>query len=225
MITNIIKYAVSIPEIDDATDIENSINIFEIFIEKIKKYNIKIDNFHILIPLIHAAIYYQKMSILQKYDKINLKTIQMITSKKGGYTMLVMSKILYGEYEQYYDTLIYELGHYIQLTNDVFDIYKDLQEGVKTMANQTDIFTFEAYYLDCYDKLIKLKILQNNKLNNVKLLIYFIQIITTFHIRKIKNLNEKNYTILSRNIIVTDMEKPLVFLKFCIYALSNFSKL
>ena len=42
----------------------------------------------------------------------------------------------------------YLLGSMIQLSNDLFDIYKDLQENIQTLANRTvDAHAMQSFYL------------------------------------------------------------------------------
>lgn len=77
-----------------------------------------------------------------------------ITSAKGGswtflYRTVLGHPILEGEKEA-----IYELGYLMQLTNDAFDVYKDLQNGQQTLfTNAVEVEPLKAIYLDQLDKI------------------------------------------------------------------------
>jgi hypothetical protein len=50
----------------------------------------------------------------------------------------------------------YQLGGLIQLINDLFDIYKDYQEGIATLPNRmTDVHVFKALYMELVQSIKK----------------------------------------------------------------------
>lgn len=59
-----------------------------------------------------------------------------ITKRKGGYTLLMCRHYLKDPSNLATDDCWYTLGGLIQMTNDLYDTYKDNQEGIHTFANQ-----------------------------------------------------------------------------------------
>ena len=62
------------------------------------------------------------------------ETLLSITTRKGGYSLLMCRHYLDTPYLPEADATWYALGGVIQLTNDLYDIYKDMQEGIITLA-------------------------------------------------------------------------------------------
>ena len=76
----------------------------------------------------------QKDSLEQFNPKVSDETLLSITTRKGGYCLLMCRHYLDTPYLPEADATWYALGGVIQLTNDLYDIYKDLQEGIITLA-------------------------------------------------------------------------------------------
>ena len=81
---------------------------------------------------IHQA---QKDSLQQINSTINKDALLDITLRKGGYSLLMCRQYIDLPSSKELDICWYHLGGIIQITNDLFDIYKDLQEGIKTIPN------------------------------------------------------------------------------------------
>lgn len=79
---------------------------------------------------------------------ITNERIQEITFEKGGNAVLLCKFYLDMDAGEAESAAWYRLGTLIQLSNDLFDIYKDTQAGIHTLATRcTDAYAMEAYYL------------------------------------------------------------------------------
>lgn len=63
-----------------------------------------------------------------------LEALAQITAGKGGYSVLLFRRALRHSLQPAEQTALYQFGHLIQLCDDIFDVWFDLQEGVVTLA-------------------------------------------------------------------------------------------
>ncbi|MFN8436283.1 MAG: class 1 isoprenoid biosynthesis enzyme [Cytophagales bacterium] len=86
----------------------------------------------------------QEKSKNQKNTEISIQELKFITKQKGGvpfemYRCLVDSNPTAEELKLYY-----EIGALMQLGNDIFDVYKDTEDGIATLPNtNTSLFETE----------------------------------------------------------------------------------
>lgn len=68
-----------------------------------------------------------------------LSSVQLlkISERKGGYSGLMYGYLLEQENTERYLELAYHLGSFGQIMDDIFDIYDDMEEGIRTFANQS----------------------------------------------------------------------------------------
>lgn len=83
----------------------------------------------------HLVMSSQFDSLTQKNNTITQEAIQKITFDKGGYSVLLFFSLLDQVVSEEEVTLSYLIGSNYQLCNDIFDIYKDVQDGIYTLAN------------------------------------------------------------------------------------------
>jgi len=86
---------------------------------------------------IHQA---QIDSLEQLKNDISLQRILSITERKGGYSLLMCRQYIEMATKENIDNCWYQLGGMIQMTNDLFDIYKDTMAGIHTFANTQNEF-------------------------------------------------------------------------------------
>lgn len=99
----------------------------------------------------------QLFSRQQQQGSLPPDTIREITFTKGGYAVLLCRHYLDVPATAAEDACWYRIGTIIQLTNDLFDIYKDLQENVATLPNSiTNAYAFEAFFLEQVNDMKKL---------------------------------------------------------------------
>lgn len=91
---------------------------------------------------------YQIISQKQKEIDISSEQIKEITFGKGGYSLLLyLEAILPNDYTKAEAEAVFQMGAIIQLTNDIFDMFKDRNEGIYTLATTaTDIYELRDFY-------------------------------------------------------------------------------
>lgn len=95
------------------------------------------------------ALYKAQLFSQQQYQsRLPEETIREITFTKGGYAVLLCRHYLDIPASSLEDDCWYRIGTIIQLTNDLYDIYKDLQDNITTLPNSTtNAYAFEAFFL------------------------------------------------------------------------------
>ena len=103
-----------------------------------------------LLSLVHNKEAYQKVlnsihqaqidSLEQLKNDISLDRILSITERKGGYSLLMCRHYIEMSNNENIDNCWYQLGGMIQMTNDLYDIYKDTIAGIYTFANTQNEF-------------------------------------------------------------------------------------
>jgi hypothetical protein len=81
------------------------------------------------------AIQAQKQSLTQKVANIYSGDLEQITNEKGGVSALLVSSLLDTKPSDQTNQFIYDLGASFQWANDLFDIRKDAEEGIFTLAS------------------------------------------------------------------------------------------
>lgn len=73
--------------------------------------------------------------------------LQQITCVKGGVSFLYYRTALGPCHDKIEEQMLYNFGSISQIENDMFDVYKDIQNGVQTLATTTTkIDTLRTYY-------------------------------------------------------------------------------
>ena len=103
-----------------------------------------------LLSLVYHKEAYQKVlnnihqaqidSLEQLKNDISLERILSITERKGGYSLLMCKHYIQIPASESLDNCWYQLGGMIQMTNDLYDIYKDTMAGIYTFANTQNEF-------------------------------------------------------------------------------------
>ncbi len=84
----------------------------------------------------------QDESIKQVGDlRLTDAELSQISFSKGGYSTLLYRSILENPLTEEEESAIYTLGSTLQLTNDIFDVYKDYQNGAQTVCTQVADFS------------------------------------------------------------------------------------
>lgn len=96
--------------------------------------------------LIFKTLQAQEDSLGQHQDPLSLETLKSITWAKGGYALLLYRSALDHPISDQEWSAIFQLGGLMQLHNDIFDLYRDIQEGINTIPSQ----------IYCVDELSKL---------------------------------------------------------------------
>jgi hypothetical protein len=139
-----------------------------------------------------------------------------ITKRKGGYTLLMCRHYLIDPQNDLIDNCWYSLGGLIQMTNDLYDTYKDTQDGINTFANQikrTKLLS-DAYETQLNTFNLTIKNLPISKMKKIEFGINM-SIISSFGfiaIRQLKQLEKQsnflpNFKEVDRKDLIIDMEK------------------
>ncbi len=176
---------------------------------------------------IHIA---QKDSSLQFDNNTSVEKIIDITKRKGGYSLLMCRHYLLDPKFKELDECWYTLGGLIQMTNDLYDTYKDTQEGIRTFANQLqNIAEIESIYQKQKDTL-RLQIQQlpisNTKKTEFSILISIIPSFGDIAISQLKRIQGNssslpNFNQIKRKELIIDMEKPYNIFSLFYFAFKN----
>lgn len=182
------------------------------------------DQYKSTLAKIHQA---QKDSIQQFNGQIDQDTLLEITLRKGGYSLLMCRQYIDLPNSEQMDQCWYQLGGIIQFTNDLYDIYKDVQEGIHTYPNRS---TNLKDLKNCYNQLINtwkttIDTLPFSKSQKDKLLIQ-LSIIPAFGFIALDNLSKlqhyqgklPDFSEVNRKDLIVDMEKTKNRFKLIQYA-------
>lgn len=125
--------------------------------QNISEYTFSLCHNELLNTVKHPG-YYREMTdrILEaQYDSqsqfdphISEEQLTRITFEKGMYSLLIYHSILDDQPSEAIKKLTWQLSGLMQLTNDIFDIYKDLVSGITTLPNRsTDFSIFRKYFI------------------------------------------------------------------------------
>lgn len=169
----------------------------------------------------------QILSKRQQSPDIELDEIKNITFQKGGVSMLLYRSTFSESIGRKEEMMLYKLGSLGQLENDIFDVYKDYKEGIKTLATtETSISNLRNTYKSLMEETFSL-VRQTNypDLNKRR----FLRIISLVMCRGYVCLDmlEKNEKS-TRNVfsipdyekrnLICDMENPVSLLKLIDYS-------
>ena len=166
-----------------------------------------------------------------KQIKGNLATQELITItyNKGGYSMLLYRTAFNEPITALEKELYYKIGAIGQLENDIFDIYKDLNDGIQTLAIDTkSIKLLRSNYNNLKKEIFSLVNKHDNPLKQkLQFKLTLILIIERGNVAL--NYYEKSTQKptfqfqpqkLSKKQLICDMEKPINIVKLIHYAAS-----
>jgi hypothetical protein len=158
----------------------------------------------------------QALSRKQFDASITHAEIERITLEKGGNAVLLTSFYLDKPATLYEQEVWYTLGNAIQYGNDLFDIYRDFQNGLQTIPNRlTTVAPFKKYYFELVNKvnesIDKIEVKKSRKivLKISAMGICALGIIAIEQLEKIQGQKDTlpNLKLLPRKALIVDMEK------------------
>lgn len=164
----------------------------------------------------------QKMSKKQCSNHITLAEVEEITFFKGGVSLQFYRSVFGETRNEAEDEMLYYAGGLGQLENDVFDVWKDYNEGIKTLpATTRKIEELKVAYLAAYQKVVCLLAesdygrVQKKKFLRLFALIVSRGLICLNQLEKLQKLTCGNFEFqaYSRQQLVCDMEKPINVLR------------
>ncbi len=163
--------------------------------------------------VLHIA---QKDSLEQFNPAVSDEALLSITTRKGGYCLLMCRHYLDTPYLPEADATWYALGGVIQLTNDLYDIYKDMQEGIITLAIRAKqheaIYALYHKHAEALNESIRKLPVTNSHKSDLSIIL---NVIAAFGYVALDNLariqgNRASlpaFEILARKELIIDMEK------------------
>lgn len=173
---------------------------------------------------IHEA---QMDSAKQLKPEISLEDLFSITERKGGYSLLMCRFYINMPVNKYLDDCWYHLGGMIQMTNDLFDIFKDTNAGIHTFANTQN--SFEKIRDDYKAQIDKFKLsvekldYTNSKKMAFQIKLSLIPALGYVALENLKRLQGNNTSIdpfnnYARKELIIDMEKVKNIIKLFKYS-------
>ncbi|NND34104.1 MAG: class 1 isoprenoid biosynthesis enzyme [Saprospiraceae bacterium] len=86
--------------------------------------------------LIFKTLQAQHESLAQKKNNLSAAGLKKVTWAKGGYALLLYRSALQKPISTAEWEAIFQLGGLMQLHNDIFDLHRDIQEGIHTIPTQ-----------------------------------------------------------------------------------------
>ena len=87
------------------------------------------------IQYLKEGAYWEQQSLKQFNREIPEEELRQITYNKSYYSILLFCSVLEFDPGAALEALLYPVSGLMQLTNDVFDVWKDLQKGLYTIPN------------------------------------------------------------------------------------------
>ncbi len=144
--------------------------------------------------------------------------LKMNTMNKGGWSFLFYRSAMGNSISQEEKEIIFQIGGLLQYSNDIFDAYKDREEGIWTQVNSVnDILIVEADYAKEMDKTFKMcndssysNSIKKEFLKNLKLLCAR-TLVCMDQFKEVQKNHQGLFPMkeLTRQELVCDMEKPV----------------
>ncbi len=120
----------------------------------------------------------QVLSKKQKLETLTQQEIEDITLLKGGFSIIFYRSVFHNTASEAEEKMLYHLGGIGQLENDIFDVYKDYVNGVKTLATiTTKIHDLRQAYTSLMEKTFALVHQTDFSTKNKKKFLRFIALI------------------------------------------------
>lgn len=168
----------------------------------------------------------QLLSKQQHQSQLPDEMLLEITFTKGGYSVLLCRHYLDLAADKNEEACWYQIGTIIQLTNDLFDIYKDLTDEIDTLPNRmTNAYTFEQFFrkqVNTMNHLIKQLPYDTPRMESFRLSMAGIHSFGLIAIEQLKGiqgdaLQLPDFKTLPRKALIVDMEKPRNLIKWLNY--------
>ena len=79
-------------------------------------------------------------------DEISINKLKEITRLKGGYSLLFYRSAIDAKLSADESKVLFEAGALMQLCNDIFDVYKDREDNIRTLATKCNINELQEYF-------------------------------------------------------------------------------
>lgn len=158
----------------------------------------------------------QLETIKQTNAAINDDELERITFAKGGYSVIIYHQIMNQPASEAMWKVLFYVGSLMQFGNDLFDMFKDLRDGIVTLPNRCTDYTklkhlFMARVKEC-NRLIYALPYNHRKKEEFAVAMHLIISRSLVVINKMIGLEKQlgkplDYTKLNRKQLICDMEK------------------
>ena len=182
---------------------------------------------------IHQIHIAQKKSSKQFSTQIQLGEIIEITLEKGGYSLLMCRHYMQDPISNEVDKCWYALGGLIQMTNDLYDTFKDSKEGIQTFANTSgtisDIASIYQYQKMVLNKAIAQLPMSSFAKSRFAIRLALIPSFGDLAIEQISNYRITfpiftNINSITRKHLIIDMEKTINKIRLIYFSYKNGNK-
>lgn len=173
----------------------------------------------------------QSKSRFQFEKTINRNELKNIEFEKGSASTLMYRNLISSDLKENEIEMIAELGFLLQFLNDIFDVYKDREQQIFTLANTVDDIEIVKTELDeiivnfvSKLKRVDYKLTQKNKFLAHVFLIAARGYVCLEQYKKLQKNGKFMLANYSRKQLICDMEKPLNIFKNFKYAFKMLKK-
>lgn len=170
------------------------------------------------LEVLKAEIKAQEASLQQFRKEITNEEIETIMKEKGGNAVLLCRYYLNLPANEIEDRCWYQLGVIIQLSNDLYDIYKDMNDGIETLGTRCkDAHVMEKYgeeQIGYLKQLVDQLPYSRFKKQRFTISMAGLYALAAVYIKRLKQLQGNKtrlpgFASLQRKQLVVDMEKPV----------------
>lgn len=181
--------------------------------------------------LIHAAIRVleaQVNSQKQRLNTIGLESLKEITYAKGAASILFYSSIFVAQLTPEEKALFECMGSFMQLGNDIFDVYDDTKDGINTLVNTgVSIGQVRIWYHELVKDMMRLAHQTHYETKHIDAFLRFIYLGSCrvyVCLDMLEQLEKENYGVFDpklygREDLICDMEQPKNFVQSIRYYL------
>lgn len=168
----------------------------------------------------------QLQTIKQTSAAISDEELTSITYAKGGYSVIIYHQVMEEPAEDAMWQVLFYVGSLMQFGNDLFDMYKDLRDGITTLPNRCKDFSelrhmFLNRVRECNRLIYALPYKRQHK-EEFAIAMHLVISRGVVVIDKMIGLERKlgkplNYNNLTRKQLICDMEKPMNRIRWLYY--------
>lgn len=169
----------------------------------------------------------QKQSILQlSGHDTDIEKIKEITFFKGGVSVLFYRSALSKQADEAEKEALDRAGALLQLGNDIFDVYKDIKAGVRTLATETrDIRILRAEFMKQLNLTLRSFYTLNRPKGNIQSALHILLVgvsrclVCLDQLQRIQDAGDRVFRAHSydRKKLICDMEKPVNIARMLIH--------
>jgi len=192
----------------------------------LRKHLTNIENFNSECERVMSA---QLESRLQN-QRIDIKTVDSLTMEKGGASFLFWASTLNRSFTELEKKIFYQLGGFVQIIDDIFDIAQDLEQGVETFATKwiSDIEKIELKLEESIQQNVELVNafdISKSKKRKLIRLYYLLAIPAFIYLKRLRIEAKKDDLLIDKKTLkpnyIWNGWTPKYFISMCLYLIKN----